>query len=106
MGNVLSQLLRRTKKDYIGPQIGAANSKMFIFATRNPKNRIVSFFSRKATLELVMLVHPFVHNDSLKKFLINHLPHQSSFSPINFLINHLYSSLAQLLATFKIFRLV
>ena len=39
-------------------------------------------------------------------FLINRLSHKSTFSSINFLINQLYSSLAQLIATFKTFRLV
>ena len=39
-------------------------------------------------------------------FPINHLYQESTFSSINYLINHFYSSLAQLIATFKTFRFV
>ena len=39
-------------------------------------------------------------------FLINHLFRELTFLSINFLINQLYLSLAQLLATFKTFHLV
>jgi len=39
-------------------------------------------------------------------FLINHLSQKLTFSAINFLINQLYSYLAQLIATLKTFRLV
>ena len=39
-------------------------------------------------------------------FLINHLSYQSTFSSINFPINKLFSSLAQLITTCKTFRLV
>ena len=58
-----------------------------------------------------MSIHAFfVHNAFLTfssiDFLINWISHQSTFSSINFLTNRLYSSLAQLIVTFKTFRLV
>ena len=44
--------------------------------------------------------------DNAKSRATEKLSHQSIFSSVYFLINHLYSSLAQLFATFKTFRLV
>ena len=64
------------------------------------------FFSRKTTLELVMSVCLFVCLFVCSFVMPFQLYRQSTFSSINFLTNHLYSSLAQLFTTFKTFRLV
>ena len=65
-------------------------------------------FSREATLGLALSIcsslRLFIHSEY--QFKTFQLYHHSTFSSINFLTNQLYSSLAQLIATFQTFCLV